>query len=185
MKKDFTVARQFCTMIAEMDNLQRILAMASEQTEMVSNFELNDLVLSESDEQLRLKGRRFSVRSCSSQQRMEVGMCYDNAVTRMNKGFGYVEGYIESKSTGIRIAHAWNVAPQGHHIDFTIEDASNFEYFGVIVPSETVFKVGVMNGGLSYCTLPYLKKYEHVTKGQLKAHMQKLMVERFGFSLIG
>jgi len=90
-------------------------------------------------------------------KRLNAGSCYPNSVRRMNEGFKYVEGVIISKDTDIKISHAWNVDSDGKHIDFTIMNTHEYEYNGLIIPSEIVYEVGEKNGHIWYCCLPYIK----------------------------
>ena len=88
---------------------------------------------------------------------MKNGNCYHNAITKMQKGFQYVEGVITSLQNGNKISHAWNVDSEGNHIDFTVRDCSKYEYIGVIKPINLLYEIGALNRHVWYTTLPYLK----------------------------
>ena len=89
--------------------------------------------------------------------KMKSGKCYPNAIKKMTeKGYQYVEGIITNKVNGQKISHAWNIDLEGKHIDFTVTNPDLYEYRGVIVPKDILFEVGMKNGFIWYCSLPYL-----------------------------
>lgn len=91
-------------------------------------------------------------------QYMKTGRCYGNAARKYrDHKFQYVEGVATHKSTGIKISHAWNIDLDENHIDFTFSDPEEYEYHGVIIPYLIRFEVGLKNGGIDYCVLPFLK----------------------------
>lgn len=90
-------------------------------------------------------------------RRLKEGNCYANSISKMQKGFQYVEGVITDKESNLQISHAWNIDSDGKHIDFTIMETQRFEYKGVIIPPSTLYKVGSKNGNVWYCCLPYLE----------------------------
>lgn len=117
---------------------------------------LNDLVLIESEKYLEENGRPYSVRSAKKHQMKKMGDCYRNAGEKIREGYGYVEGYIKHKEYEWKNAHAWNINKDGSHIDFTLGDASDYEYFGAIIPERDVYLTGLRNGGIWYCVIPFL-----------------------------
>ena len=128
------------------------------------SVELNKMVLEESESILREQGKMFTVQPCKASKKRKLGMCYSNAAFYMQKGYEYVEGYIEDKKNAIKIAHAWNVDKNGNHIDFTLENPENYNYFGMVIPTRSVYGVGLQNGGLWYCVLPYLNEVIYPTE---------------------
>lgn len=88
--------------------------------------------------------------------KMKYGNCYGNAILRMSDGFEYVEGIITNKETGFQISHAWNIDSKGNHIDFTIIDTQKYKYKGVVISKKLLYEIGKKNGGLWYCSLPYI-----------------------------
>ena len=107
---------------------------------------------------LKKYGQTYKVRSPADKRRlMKAGSCYYNAVQKMkNEGLGYVEGLVTDES-GLTLHHAWNVNDLGEHIDYTHRDPQNHIYTGIIIPDELVRKVGMKNGGIWYCVLPFLQ----------------------------
>lgn len=117
-------------------------------------FRLNELILWESRLILKKRGQKWNVMP-SEGRKFKLGLCFNNAVQMMKKGFGYVEGFVKDK-TGNYTAHAWNVDKNGIHFDFTYRDPSKYEYFGVIVPDKIVWMVGERNGYIWYSVLPFV-----------------------------
>ena len=121
-------------------------------------YYLNTIVLKETELILSKKGKSFNVVSEINQSN-KLGDCYFNAVQMMNKGFGYVEGYASDKVTHIKYAHAWNVDKEGNHIDFTLSNAEEHDYFGIVLTEGTVYEVGIRNGHIWFAALPFLKGF--------------------------
>jgi len=121
-----------------------------------SDLVLNELVLIESENYLNKNGHNYSVKSAKKHQLKKLGKCYANAAQMIYKGYGYVEGYVKYKNSGLKSAHAWNVAKDGSHIDFTFDNADDLEYFGAIIPERDVILTGLKNGGIWYCAIPFL-----------------------------
>lgn len=118
---------------------------------------LTELILWESRSILKKRGQKFNVALGKSDKRtFKLGSCYANAVKKMKFGFDYVEGFAKNKRTGQYIGHAWNIDKNGNHLDFTFTDPENYEYFGVVVPEETVWTVGERNGHIWFCVLPFI-----------------------------
>ena len=107
---------------------------------------------------LDLIGKDFDVfPPPNKSDKMEPHLCYPNAIKKMDKGYQYVEGIITDKISGEKISHAWNIDSNGRHIDFTILETANYVYKGVIIPRHILNQVGLKNGGIWYCCLPYLE----------------------------
>ena len=117
---------------------------------------LNELVLDESANYLEKYGKTYSVRSAEKHLLLKKGECYNNAGNKISEGYGYAEGYIRHKDIGLKTAHAWNIHKDGSHIDFTLDNSSDYEYFGAIIPNKEVYLTGLKNGGIWYCVIPYL-----------------------------
>jgi len=117
---------------------------------------LNELVHHESKLILEKKGQKFNVKmGVSDKRKFRLGNCYPNSVRKMREGFNYVEGYIVDEDGSI-ISHSWNVDGEGNHFDFTFKNPEKYEYFGIIVPDDIVWEVGLKNGGVWYCVLPFV-----------------------------
>lgn len=136
---------------------QLILALsAGSKQSFGDGLTLNNLVLKATEPILSKKGKNCIVVS-GQRKYFKSGYCYRNAVKIMDeKGYDYVEGYAKHKKTNIKIAHAWNVDGEGNHIDFTLKNAEEHDYFGVIIPKSIVYQVGQMNGYVWYAALPFL-----------------------------
>jgi len=118
---------------------------------------LNELVLFESESILQRRGNKYIVEEGKSGRRkMKEGYCYLNSVEMMDKGYGYVEGYVTRKQDGYTFGHAWNVDKKETQYDFTLKDPEKYEYYGVIIPNEIVRLVGERNGYTWYAVLPFL-----------------------------
>jgi hypothetical protein len=117
----------------------------------------NDLKVNYSQSLLDLVGEDFDVfPPPKKSSKMRFGSCYTNAIKKMDQGYQYVEGIITQKNSGQKISHAWNIDPNGKHVDFTILETANYVYKGVIIPRHILCQVGFKNGGIWYCCLPYL-----------------------------
>ena len=130
--------------------------------------ELNQLRLLGKDEDAKLKyslpilkklGSSYMVNLPSKKTLFrKIGSCYGNAFRlMMDKGYQYVEGYVSLKGQEQKFSHAWNIDENGRHVDFTLRNSQEFEYFGIVIPNSLVHDVGFFNGKLSYCVLPYLE----------------------------
>ena len=117
---------------------------------------LNSLVLELSEAILKQYGKIFTVESGKFKS-LKAGECYGNSANKLNSGFGYVEGYIKNKATGYKIGHAWNIDKNGNHIDFTIKNSNDFEYYGILINNKDVYRIGAENGFIWFATLPFLK----------------------------
>jgi len=118
----------------------------------------NDLKVNYSQILLDLVGNDFDVfPPPKKSNKMKPQSCYPNAIKKMLEGYQYVEGVITFKNSGDKISHAWNIDSNGRHVDFTILETHKYFYNGIIIPGKTVSQVGKKNGGIWYCTLPYLK----------------------------
>ncbi len=137
-------------------NKQLILSLSKIGGHPFLPFFLNDLVLSEGEKTLYKYGKIFQVKPGKSRKKCPIGMGYANAAEFICKGYKYVEGYKLHKNTGRKIAHAWNIDPDGNSVDFTIKDPEQYEYFGVVIPDILVYEVGLKNGGIWYCVLPFI-----------------------------
>jgi hypothetical protein len=117
----------------------------------------NDLKVKYSEKILALAGENFEVSPpLKKTQKMKSGECYMNAIKKMERGFGYVEGVITDKLSGMKVNHAWNVNHLGQHFDFTILNPHEYDYKGIIIPKFILYDVGYKNGCIWYCCLPYL-----------------------------
>lgn len=120
---------------------------------------INDIVLFESRKTLEEHGQTFSVKSVKKRGRpCKIGLCYATAGVKMrDKDYKYVEGYIIAKNEeSIITAHAWNVDTNGNHIDYTIPNPDCYNYFGIVVPTATVMKIGC-NRGTWFAVLPFIE----------------------------
>jgi hypothetical protein len=150
-----------------------ILSMSSDPFLSKSDsFVLNRLILNASMPIIRKQGKPYAVKSSRKHKNIthKLGCCYGNAARKMvDKGLYYVEGYIKHKISGIKICHAWNAISENEHIDFTLNDAENYNYFGIILPQDIVYKVGMENGHIWYVVLPFVKYVaeEYKTLGNL------------------
>lgn len=121
---------------------------------------LDFLVLEESKSILNEKGQIFTVYSGKKDRRtMKLGFCWGNSSKMMLKGYGYVEGYVIHKETGLKVSHSWNVDSSGTHLDFTYDNPGDYEYFGIIIPNNIVLEVGRKNGGMWFCVLPFIDDF--------------------------
>jgi hypothetical protein len=119
-------------------------------------FILNNLNIQESQFILSKRGKPYNVKSITnSREPLLKGQCYYNAVRMMKYDYDYAEGYIVMMGTNIKISHAWNVDPQGNHIDFTIPDSELFDYFGVIVPGDILIDIICDNNNTPSSVLPF------------------------------
>jgi len=116
---------------------------------------LNELILWEIRTILKKRGQKCNVLP-SKGRKFKLGKCYSNAVEMMQRGYGYVEGFVIDKQTGDYLAHAWNVDNNGNHFDFTFKDPQSYEYFGIHIPEEVVWEVGEKNGHIWYAVLPFV-----------------------------
>ena len=73
-------------------------------------------------------------------------------------GYKYVEGIAVCKTSGDIICHAWNIDNSERAVDVTFTKTTNYDYFGIEIPFSQIWQIGKMNGGIWYCSLPYLKK---------------------------
>lgn len=123
----------------------------------------NELKVQYSEEIVKKYGTLFFVHPPPDKRnKMKSGKCYPNAIKKMmDLGYQYVEGIITNKITGEKISHAWNIDLEGNHVDFTISDPNLYEYRGVIVPNDILYDVGMKNGFIWYCSLPYLTVEEN------------------------
>lgn len=118
---------------------------------------LTECVLIESEVILNKKGNKFQVtKGKRDKRKFKEGNCYLNSVEMMKKGYGYVEGYVKRKQDGYKFGHAWNVDSNGNHIDYTLDDPENYDYFGVKIPEKTVWNIGWKNGKTWYAVLPFI-----------------------------
>jgi hypothetical protein len=119
---------------------------------------LNQLVLIESEPILKKTGQKYHVtKGKIDRRKQKIGICYGNSALKMREGYGYVEGYVVNEKTGYKMSHAWNVDSNGIHVDFTLDDPENYDYFGVIIPDKIVYRVGRENGRIWYSVLPFTK----------------------------
>lgn len=117
----------------------------------------NDLKVKYSQTLIDLVGKDFNVfPPPKKSNKMKTGSCYSNSLSKLNKGYKYVEGVITNKFTGQKISHAWNIDSQDKHVDFTILETDEYLYKGIIIPDKILYEVGFKNGGIWYCCLPYL-----------------------------
>jgi hypothetical protein len=117
---------------------------------------LNDLVLFESKSILKKNGKIYVVKKGKIDRRkLRMGRCYSNSVQMMEKGYGYVEGYVMTKDCKI-VSHSWNVDKEGNHWDFTYKDTEQYEYYGVNIPEKVVWEVGEKNGHIWFSVLPFV-----------------------------
>lgn len=118
----------------------------------------NDIKVHYSLSVLDKAGRIFKVNHPGKKSnKMKSGTCYGNAIRKMKQGFYYVEGVATNKETGFKFSHAWNINPDGNHIDFTIMDTLKYEYNGIFIPKNLLYKIGEKNGKVWYCNLPFIK----------------------------
>lgn len=120
---------------------------------------LNELVLFESRSILMKNGQHVIVTPSNSNDHTNLGYSYYNSIKSMGKGYLYVEGYVKHKITGAYIAHSWNSDFNGNHIDFTYKDPEAFEYFGVVVPEDTIWNIAEKNKFMIYAVLPFVRKF--------------------------
>lgn len=118
----------------------------------------NMLVLEGADSILSKLGKECIVVS-EKKRNHKLGDCYNNAARMMDK-YEYVEGYATKKNTSFRFAHAWNMDSKGNHLDTTISNAEEYDYFGVVIPKSVVYDVGYENGGIWYAALPFIDNLE-------------------------
>ncbi len=117
----------------------------------------NDLKVEYSREIIHACGQLFEVSPPPKKSmKMKSGCCYGNAHSKREKGYGYVEGIIKDKNTGLEISHAWNVDSAGKHYDFTLIDTESYEYKGVVIPFDLRYDVAAKTGKVWYCVLPYI-----------------------------
>ncbi|MCX6244628.1 MAG: hypothetical protein NTU98_07970 [Bacteroidetes bacterium] len=122
---------------------------------------LRELVLFESNSILDNHGQIFNVKSGKSDwKNQKLGLCYNNAAQKMSKGFEYVEGYCVRKKDGLKFGHAWNVDKHGTHLDFSLPNSEEYDYFGMVIPSKLVYAVGFRNSGVWYSALPFIDEIE-------------------------
>lgn len=122
------------------------------------HFLLERLKVSFSESILESDGQYFDVKPGKRDKRThKSGNCYRNAFNMMKKGFGYVEGLVYEELNNREISHAWNVDKNGNHIDFSVDKNDGVEYFGIILPENIVWDVGLHNGGITYCVLPFIE----------------------------
>lgn len=118
---------------------------------------LTELVLVESELILEKRGNNFQVvKGEGDRRKFKEGNCYFNSVEMMKKDYGYVEGYVTRKSDNYKFGHAWNVDSNGQHIDFTMTDPENYNYFGIVIPKNVVWEVGEKNGQTWFSVLPFV-----------------------------
>lgn len=117
----------------------------------------NDLKIKYSREIINTCGQVFEVSPPPKKSmKMKSGCCYGNAHSKREKGYGYVEGIIKDKSSGVEISHAWNVDSEGRHFDFTLIDTESYEYKGLVIPYDLRYEVASKTGKVWYCVLPYI-----------------------------
>ena len=87
---------------------------------------------------------------------MKPQSCYPNAIKKVQDVYQNVEGVITSKNSGDKISHAWNINSNGRRIDFTILGTHNYLYHGIIIHKKILREIAFQNGGIWYCSLPYL-----------------------------
>jgi len=118
---------------------------------------LNECIVEESMLALNKKGAKVNAKSGKQDKNYMAGACHGNSADMMRKGYGYVEGFITLKEEkGAKVAHAWNVDKKGNHIDFTLEDAERWDYFGLIIPNKIVYEVGAKRGHIWHCVIPFM-----------------------------
>lgn len=129
-----------------------------EEIKSLHSFNLdNGLKVKYSERLLDLAGEIFDVFPPPKRSnKMKAQSCYSNAFQRTYDGYQYVEGIIVNKYADFKISHAWNIDRDGKHIDFTILNTHDYIYHGIIVPKNILFDLGFKNGGIWYCSLPYL-----------------------------
>lgn len=121
---------------------------------------LNFLVIQKSEVILKRKGKFFDVKYGKlGRRKFKTGECYPNSANLMSEGYGYVEGYTIDKKTKFKIAHAWNIDKDGHHLDFTFKNAEDYDYFGVVIPQEIVYMIGMDHGKRWYAVLPFVSNF--------------------------
>ena len=117
----------------------------------------NDLKVLYSRPIIETYGQLFNVNPPPKKtMKMKSGSCYGNAYRKREKGYGYVEGIIKVKKTGLEISHAWNVDSEGKHFDFTLIDTESYEYRGIEIPYNLHIDVAFKTGKVWYCVLPYI-----------------------------
>ena len=123
-------------------------------------LELNALVYSFSKTLINRYGVLYNVQNRRVPgRRFRLGNCYSNAVEMsQNQEYKYVEGIAVCKTSGVAICHAWNIDKNERAIDVTYVDTDNYDYYGIEISFEQIRKIGRMNGGIWFCSLPYLKK---------------------------
>lgn len=118
----------------------------------------NSIKVKYSEEILNQFGKQFDVfPPPKKSNKMKIGSCYRNALNKLEAGYQYVEGIITHKKSRIKISHAWNIDRDGRHFDFTILETHEYNYKGIILPEDVLTMVGFKNGGIRYCSLPYLE----------------------------
>jgi hypothetical protein len=117
----------------------------------------NELKIEYSREIIYACGQLFEVNAPPKKSmKMKSGNCYGNAQSKRQKGYGYVEGIIKVKSSGLEISHAWNVDSSGKHYDFTLIDTELYEYRGIVIPVNLHYEIASKTGKVWYCVLPYI-----------------------------
>lgn len=122
---------------------------------------IEELKIIASTDILNSYGQEYQVKRGKIDRRThKLGQCYWNANKMMQQGYKYVEGVIIPKDGSSSFSHAWNVDENGNHLDFTINEPEEYTYLGIILTDLNVMMVGYNNGGIHYCTLPFLKLKE-------------------------
>ena len=165
MKKEEMMRDKFTDYIVSIDPKERkakILQLSAISID--DTILLNELGLFESNSILDKHGQKFIVKSGKIDRRKQkLGNCYPNAAKKMMDGYGYVEGYCINKNAGFKFGHAWNVDKDGTHLDFTLDNSEEFDYFGIVIPNDLVYKVGYRNGGVWYSVLPFIEEIELIS----------------------
>jgi len=115
-------------------------------------------ILNYSEDILIRLGQKYQVEIGKTDRRkFRTGMCYQNSIRKTDEGYLYVEGYILHRINYHKISHAWNVDKDGNHYDFTLKDNNEYDYYGLVVPTDLVYEVGSLKGGNWGSCLPYIK----------------------------
>ena len=67
---------------------------------------------------------------------------FKNTYNKINQRYEYVEGIVVSKLNPYdRFYHSWNLTPDGEHVDFTLRESDEFDYYGIVIPNDKVKQV--------------------------------------------
>lgn len=137
--------------IKNLINLQILNLFNDNNKDRIKEILLNELIVDRIQQIIDEKGKQVVVKN--GKRKLKLGYCYYNSTKKMlHDGYGYVEGIVIDKKTGYRVAHAWNIK-NDEHIDFTIPNPDDYDYYGIIIPNNVVLDKMF---GMSICVLPFI-----------------------------